>query len=274
MAKRSKYVKPSRREFLRAEVLASRQLSPHFVRVTVGGPQLARFQPMGYDQWFRLFLPNGRGVLRAPSNSQTWVAQYMLESLKSRENRPVGRNYTVRDFRQPGRGVHGEGAELDIDFALHQDAEGHMGPATRWATTARPGDPLVLYDEGITYQPTPDARWQLLVGDETALPAIAGVIGSAGEELRAEVFVEIPHPEDAQKLELPEGVRLNWLPRRDGSEPTGTLALRAVRQAELPEGPGYAFLAGAQSMVSGLRRHLVDDRGLAKEAITFTGYWR
>jgi NADPH-dependent ferric siderophore reductase len=266
MAKRTKHTKPHERQFLRAQVVARKQISPSFVRVTVGGEELRSFVPMGYDQWFRFFIPGPSGELRLPTQtSNLWYAQYML---MSKETRPVGRNYTVRAYRSAG--LHSAGPEIDIDFALHADESGQLGAAAGWAAAASEGDELGLFDEGITYQPTEDAAWQLLIGDETALPAILGILESAPRDLKAQAFIEVPHAEDSQEADLPEGVQITWLARSAGA-PT---ALEAVQAATLPDGPGYAFIAGGQKLATGLRRHLVNDRKMPKEAVTFTGYWR
>lgn len=262
--KKSKYLKPSERQVLHVHVVATKQLSPNFLRVTLGGEALHQFRPVGFDQWFRLFLPNEQGAFHPPTRSDgLWLAQYML---KSKGTRPTGRNYTVRQFRTDG--VHSSGPELDIDFALHTDTHGHSGPATRWAMNAIPGDPAAILDEGITYQPTPEAQWQLLVGDETGLPAIMRILGDAPRDLRMEVFLEIPHPDDAQDVDAP--ATIHWLPRTE-SDPN---ALDALRTATLPVAPGYAFVAGGNTLATTVRRHLVNDRGFSKESVTFTGYWR
>lgn len=264
--KKSKYLKPAKRKVLHVQVVASKQLSPTFLRVTLGGDALRYFQPMGFDQWFRLFLPNEHGVFEPPTRSDgLWMAQYML---KSKDTRPIGRNYTVRHFRTTG--VHGDGPELDVDFAVHTDGDGQTGPATQWAMNASPGDQAAILDEGISYQPTPDAQWQVLIGDETALPAITRILTDAPRDLRAEVFLEIPHPEDAQDVDAPEHAKIHWLPRTKSDRG----ALEALRAADLPTTRGYAFAAGGNTLATTARRHLVDDRGFAKDAVTFTGYWR
>ncbi|MBF6333719.1 siderophore-interacting protein [Nocardia transvalensis] len=267
MAKRTKYVKPEERQILTAEILASKRISPNFVRVTIGGPGLAGFTPMGYDQWFRLFMP-GRHGLRLPSAaSNLWYAQYLM---MGKEQRPVVRNYTVREFRPAGAGEYGETAEMDIDFAMHGDET----PACGWASNATPGAQIGLLDEGIMYQAPQHSSYSLLAGDESALPAIAGVLRSAPRELRGAAFIEIVHPDDAQDLHEPEGVQVNWLLRTDPTAAVGSLALEAVRAAELPTQGVYAFVAGEQKLASGLRRHLVNDRAIPKADVTFTGYWR
>ncbi|MFC7449202.1 siderophore-interacting protein [Rhodococcus daqingensis] len=285
MAKRSKFVKPEHRQFLRARVLGSKQVSPSFVRVTIGGDELREFTPMGFDQWFRMFIPaagasaargnaSGQTALRLPSaTSNLWYAQLLA---MSKSSRPVVRNYTVRGFRPAEQAVYGEDVpELDIDFVCHgADGHGDPGPASTWATSVAPGDELALLDEGLIYNPTPEARWQLLVGDESALPAILGIVSSAPADLRAEVFLEIPHADDAQEVATPDGVNVHWLVRSDPHARPGALALETVRRAQLPDGPSYTFAAGESDLATGVRRHLVNDRKVPKSDITFTGYWR
>ncbi|MBF6172839.1 siderophore-interacting protein [Nocardia blacklockiae] len=267
MAKRTKYLKPEERQLLTAEVVASKQVSPTFVRVTLGGAGLDAFVPMGFDQWFRLFLP-GRSGLRLPTAaSNLWYAQYLM---MSKEHRPVVRNYTVREFYPAGQGRYGDTAELDIDFAMHGDET----PACAWASGAAIGSEVGLLDEGIMYQAPQHTSSVLLVGDESALPAIAGVLRSTPRDLRGAAFLEIPHPDDAQDLDEPEGVQVHWLPRTDPTTEIGRPALDAVRAADLPGADVYAFVAGEQKLASGLRRHLSGERGIPKADITFTGYWR
>ncbi len=268
MAKRSKFVKPEQREIVSAHVLGSKRISPNFVRVTIGGDGLHGFTPMGFDQWFRMFIPEaGQSDVRLPhSAGSLWYAQYKLIP---KDARPVLRNYTVREFRRAG-GIFGDGPELDIDFASHGD----LGPASAWADACAAGDPLGLLDEGLIYNPTPDARWHLLVGDESALPAIVGILRSVDPGLRVRAYIEIPHADDAQSVAVSDNVELHWLVRDDASAKPGELALATVRAAELPEGPFYTFVAGESDLATGVRRHLVADRHVPKSDIAFTGYWR
>ena len=209
MAKRSKYVKPAEPHILRALVVASKQVSPNFIRVTVGGDDLNRFVPMGHDQWFRMFIKRpGQTELRLPTQtSKLWYAQYLM---MGKDTRPTVRNYTVREFRPVGAGLFGAGPEIDIDFVAHGDSS----PASAFATNAAPGEELAMLDEGLIYNPLPEAPWQLLVGDESALPAIIGVLRSAPRDLKGHAFIEIPHADDAQDVDAPEGVEVHWLTRR------------------------------------------------------------
>ncbi|CRK61536.1 probable siderophore interacting protein [Alloactinosynnema sp. L-07] len=257
------------RQILTASVLGSSRVSPTFMRVTIGGPDLEHFAPRGFDQWFRLFMPRqGQDELRLPTRgSALWYAQYLL---MAKEIRPLARNYTVRDYRAAGDGRHGDDPEIDIDFACHGDD----APACAWATSATVGTRVGLLDEGPSYHPRAGSRWHLLAGDESALPAVLGILRSLPRDARVEAFIEIPHADDAQLVDAPDGAKIHWLVRHDHQARPGKLALRAVREATLPIGPCYAFVAGESQLATGLRRHLVNDRDVPKADVTFTGYWK
>lgn len=275
--------KPVEPHVITAEVLRSERVTPNMQRVTLGGEGLTRFTPQGYDQWFRLFLPRpGQEALQLPTRTSAfgWYAQYLRTP---KPLRPWIRNYTVRAWRPAGDAANASAwPELEIDFAVHLDEGAEAGPAISFALGARPGDAVGLLDQGLGYEPGRPEDWQLLVADETGLPAIAGIVAAFGPDARAEVFIEIPEPADAQPLEAPAGVRLHWLARSQaqavgllGADAIpGALALEAVRAAELPTGSGYAYLVGESALATGLRRHLVNERGLPKQAISFVGYWR
>lgn len=260
-----KYVRPQQRQILSTHVVASKQISPNFVRITLGGPALGGFSPMGYDHWFRLFLPGNDGTLRLPTKSSNlgWYAQYLM---MSKDSRPLVRNYTVRDYRATGQ--FSEGPELDIDFVAHGD----QYPASAWATRASSGDPVGLLDEGITYQ-AKDGDTVLIAGEESALPAIAGILSSVPRTVRGEVFLEVGDAGDQQEFDAPEGVTIHWLARGESTATPGTLALEKLTSTTLAQTPSYVWAAGEQQLAAGVRRHAVS-LGVAKSAICFTGYWR
>ncbi|MCR6489946.1 siderophore-interacting protein [Amycolatopsis sp. OK19-0408] len=251
--------RPAARRMLTLEVLANTAPSPAFRTITLGGPALAELEVAGDDQAVRLFFPRvGQAGLRMPTlDNEGWMAEVLMMP-KSR--RPWVRNYTIRRAR-PG--------EIDIEFALHDgDA-----PAASWARRARPGDPAGIFDLGVSYLPPPGVRWQLLVGDESALPAILAILEQAPADRAAEVFLEVPSAADVRPVPAPAGVRVHWLPRPGPARP-GALALSTVRTADLPRDRAYAWVAGESALATGVRRHLVRDRGWAKPDIAFLGYWR
>ncbi|MEQ4303407.1 siderophore-interacting protein [Plantactinospora sp. B6F1] len=116
--------------------------------------------------------------------------------------------------------------------------------------------------------------WLLLAADESALPALGTIVEALPAGTRAHAFVEIPDRAEEQHLDTPADLTLHWLHRDNPPTAHGRRLLDAVRSATFPAGSVLAWLAGEAGTVRALRRHLVDDRGLPKQAIDFTGYWR
>lgn len=257
---------PSEQPLLRAEVLRTERLSPHWMRVTLRGAELSAFSPLGYDQWFRLFLPvhGPAGLARVPAKAHT-LGGY-LKFLRIPESaRPVMRSYTVRAFRP-------DSLELDVDFVLHRDANGQAGPAAEWAEHCQAGEPVLLLDEGITFAPSRGTKHLLLIADETGLPAVAGICGSLPADATGQVLLEAASPEDWLEFEHPVGINVTWLARASSEETPGTRVLRAL--TETPISPEvHGFIVGEQRLVSAARRRLVE-HGVPKEQIDFVGYWK
>lgn len=222
------------------------------VRVTLGGDELAGFGGDGPDRRIKMFFPvpgqERPAVPRATSGGPLWPTG---------EARPAIRTYTVRRF-DPGAG------ELDVDFVLHA---GH-GPGAAWARDARPGSWVGVSEPGGRYVPDPDAAFHVVIGDETALPAVATVLDALPGGVPALAFLEVA--DAAEEQPLPGSVR--WVHR--GDEDPGVALAEAVRAAEFPAGRGQAWLSGESACVKDLRRHLLEDRGLDRRAVYATGYWR
>ncbi|WP_432141796.1 siderophore-interacting protein [Streptomyces sp. bgisy084] len=261
--------------FFDVYVVRTRRLSPSVVRVTFGGERLAELASGGRDQRFKLFLPQphqDRTVFHDTGDGwyTAWRAQDPAE-------RPVMRSYTIREQRHEPR-------EFDVDFALHgagPDASPLAGgPASRWAAQARPGDrltvlaPAVEDNGGVDFRPPAGTDWILITGDETALPAIAGILSWLSPGTRAKVWIEIAHEDDRQRLPSFADTDITWLVRDEATAARREPVLDALRAAELPEGTPYAWIAGESGTVKAVRRHLVRERGIDRRAVKFTGYWR
>lgn len=159
--------------------------------------------------------------------------------------------------------------ELWIDFVVHGD-EGLAGP---WAAAASPGDRLSFVGPGGEWSPRPGADWHVFVGDESALPAIASGLDrlfAAAPEAKAQVFVEIGAA--GEEYPLPANAAVTWI-YRDGA-PYGDRLVETVLAASLPEGDVEAFVHGNAEAVRPLRRYLLRERGLAREKLSISGYWR
>lgn len=262
-------IKPATSELLTLQVLRREQLSPHFARVTLGRGDIHRFTAMGFDQWFRLFIPVSEDSLsRLPKKLNALAyAKYLTISKTSR---PVLRNYSVRAWRADGP----DGPELDIDFVLHGSAaDDTAGPAATWAAGCAEGDIVAILDEGIGFNPPPGLRRMLLVADETGLPAVAGILASLPRDATGQALVEIPSAADRLPLEHPAGIEVTWVARGDEHATPGRAVLSAARAQPLPAEPFYGWVVGEQTLPATLRRHWVA-AGVPKENITFVGYWR
>lgn len=233
-------------------VLRSAHVTPRMIRVTLGGDELAGFPGEGPDRRIKMFFPvpgqERPAVPRATSGGPLWPTG---------EARPVIRTYTVRRFDACV-------GELDVDFVLH----GGHGPAAAWAVDARPGSWVAVSEPGGRYVPDPVADFHVVIGDETALPAVATVLDALPAGVAAQAFLEVADAGEEQSL--PGAV--TWV-HRGGREPGVGLAA-AVRVAEFPVGRGQAWLSGESACVKDLRRHLLDERGLDRRLVYATGYWR
>lgn len=251
-------------DFFGLRVVRTRRLGPTMLRVTLGGADLTGFASGGRDQSFSLFLPHpGQSAPVVPTGAD-WFSRYRAMDPAVRA---VMRSYTVREQRE---------GELDVDFALHGDG----GPASRWARSARPGDrvtllgPAVADNKSVGFRPPRGTDWVLLSGDETALPAIAGILEWLPAGTPARVFAEVPLPGDVAELATAADAQITWLVRERETRPRTEAAVDAVRSSPLPAGTPYAWLAGEAGTVRALRRHLVGERGFDRRAVTFSGYWR
>lgn len=239
-----------------AVVVRTERLGPHMVRVVLGGDGLAGFGAGAYtDHYVKLLFP-AEGV--------TYATPWNLEQIRSthpREEWPRQRAYTVRSW-DPAH------LELTLDFVVHGD-EGLAGP---WAARVQPGEPVRFLGPGGAYAPDPAAGWHLLVGDESALPAIGAAMERMPVGAVVHALVEVEGPRDELKIATPDGVAPLWIHR--GSRPIGEALTEAVKALAFPSPDVHAFVHGEAGFVKTLRRHLRLERGIPRERLSISGYWR
>lgn len=295
------------------EVVRVDRLSPSFVRIELGSPALAELGVEGpwYDQRIKLVFPHGDRPLPSLAGAdEAWMAAWFE---KPAEERGHMRTYTVRDVVGSGSGTR-----LVVDFVLHgTDGHGEAGPGSSWAARAQVGDRIVtlaprrgLDFGGIEFVPGTAARL-LLVGDETAVPAVASILAALPPGARGAAYLEVPLAGDVQTLQHPLGVEVTWLSRDGG--PRGERLHAAVLEhlgaplrplevsddevdPDLWETPAYsssgeqvdqhvvhvghdlddlyAWIAGESKVVTALRRALVKDLDVDRTQVAFMGYWR
>jgi NADPH-dependent ferric siderophore reductase len=221
-------------------------------RVVLGGDALAGFDAGRFtDHYVKLLFPPDGAPYQAPFDPET------IKATLPREQWPRTRTYTVRAW-DPDR------LRLTIDFVVHGDT-GVAGP---WAARAQPGDQLQLLGPGGAYAPDHDADWHLMVGDPSVLPAIAASLARIPAGVPALVLVEIDDPDDQIELHTPGELDLRWIPRGDDA------LLDAVSELQFPDGRGQHFLHGEAAAVRAVRRHLLLERGIEREALSASGYWK
>jgi NADPH-dependent ferric siderophore reductase len=162
------------------------------------------------------------------------------------------RYYTVREHR---------GDEVTIDVVVHD-----RGLVTEWATGECVGDAVIVTAAQSSYAAPAGAAWLLLVGDLTAMPAMARIAGTT--DLPTRIWAEVP---DDLPGYLPAGVDVTWLvPPAEGQ----SRLAEVVEGIDWPAGEGYFWMAGESAQMRAIRKHLMRERRLPNAAYDVMGYWR
>jgi len=276
-----------------------RELTHSLTRLTFHGPDVDQMATHAPDQRIKIFFPDAAGRPAAMPDRPDWYAVYRA---MPPQMRPPMRTYTIRHLRP-------QAGEVDIDFVLHGDG----GPASRWATHARPGDPVQFVAPnrayvgevgGYEWKPTTGIRHVLLIADETALPALSGILESLAAQASppsTQAFIEVGDADDVMELPTWPQLEVQWLPRSrstDGKPPMvaalhrarlpatkAAAATNALPDVDIdsqilwdlaaPDDAGfYAWIAGEAASVLAIRHHLVKERGMDRRSLNLMGYWR
>lgn len=256
MASAPPNVRPARPQLV-FEVIRSAWVTPHLVRITLGGAAFEEFQPKDVtDNYVKLLFAKPELGLKPP---------YDLAALREQlppEDLPVTRTYTVRR-------VNADERTIDIDFVVHGD-EGLAGP---WAAKVVPGERIALMGPNGAYSPDLGADWHLFAGDESALPAISAALESLPIDASGVAFLECEGPDDVVELRKPPGVEVRWIYRGIREQTTTTLLAAAVSAYQWPEGRVCVFAHGERESMKALRDVFLKDRGLSKDQLSLSGYW-
>jgi NADPH-dependent ferric siderophore reductase len=228
-------------------------LTPGLVRVTLGGPEFDDFPDRpDADKYAKLFFPPEGSRLRPPYDLQTLRSEVPFEEL------PTIRTYTIRR-------VDAERRTIDIDFVVHGDT-GVAGP---WAAAAQPGDTLTMSAPGGGFSPDLEADHILLIGDESAIPAISSILEVLPAPARATVLLETRSPE--HRPELPAtSASVVWIDE-DHDEP-GTRLVAEVTALAWPAGRVQVFAHGERGAMKALRPTFAE-RGVERADLSLSAYW-
>jgi NADPH-dependent ferric siderophore reductase len=210
------------------------RITPAMLRVTLTGEDLHDFTSLSPDDHIKIMVPQDGGE----------------------EQR---RDYTPRRFDAASR-------MLVIDFALHD-----AGPATRWALDARVGSLLDIGGPRGSAVIAPDVRNWLLIGDETALPAIGRRIEELPSDARVTSLVSVAGPQEHQVFKTPATLTCRWAyrPLSAADDPAALLdALETVTIA--PD--TFVWIAAEASVTRALRAR-IEAGGLPQGWLKAAGYW-
>jgi NADPH-dependent ferric siderophore reductase len=218
-------------------------LTPHMVRVTLGGDELEGFTSLGFDDHIKLFVPRDAGPDGQPA----------AES----------RDYTPRRFDPKTR-------TLAIDFALHENG----GPATGWAETAQVGQVIEIGGPRGSFIIPASYDWHLMIGDETALPAIARRLEELPAGTPTIVLAEVDSPAEELAFQTDANLSITWVHRNGAAPGSVNILGPALEQLPLPPGDFYAWVACESLIAKALRAQLIAEAGANPKWMRAAGYWR
>jgi NADPH-dependent ferric siderophore reductase len=212
-------------------------VTPRMKRITIDGSCLAPFRDGLPAQWLKVFVPGAS----------------------------TGRAYTVRRFDPVSK-------KLELDFILHGD----NGPASAWAARVRPGDTFKISSthprSGFVIEQEP--LHYLLFGDDTALPAIAGILQSFPANARADAFIEVADASEEQAIESAAAINLTWLHRNSAANGMGSRLVDIARAIAQPYQHTIIWIAAESSVVAVLRRLAISEWGADRSRLHAAGYWK
>jgi NADPH-dependent ferric siderophore reductase len=219
-------------------VAATEKLSACMLRIRFTSDELGGFESAAPDDHIKLFLPNGG----------------------FENGRPAMRDYTPRAFDTAA-------GSLTIDFALHQ-----AGPATAWAIDAKPGDTIQIGGPRGSAVIADDFDWYLLIGDETALPAICRRIEELRDNVPVTAMIAVDTADDRIAMPDRAGLTIHWTARRDGGDDAQRL-IALLGDHPWPSGEGYVWIAGESGVARSVRTHVIEALGHPREWTKAAGYW-
>ncbi len=178
-----------------------------------------------------------------------------------RAGRSDKRSMTVR-FWEPDQ------SHLTVDFVLHGS-----GPASTWAARTDEGARAWAEPTKGGYAVPPPGSFLVLVGDDTALPAIGAIVEALDPSIEVCTVLEVVDAADERPLSTVRDVDPIWLHRGDDASTTGQQALALIEDLDVPD-DAYWWVAGERSAVLSMRDHLVESRGVGRDHYDINAHWR
>jgi len=218
------------------------KIAAHMVRVTLTG-DLTGFVSLGFDDHLKLFFPDGTTNSEGAPNV-------------------LGRDFTPRRYDPAA-------STLAVDFAIHD-----AGPATRWAAQAASGQTVAVGGPRGSFIIPTAFDWHLLIGDETALPAIARRLEELPGGTRVVVLAEVDGRADELTFKTEADVTVTWAYRSGATAGASDVLAKTLKALPRPGGDYYAWVACESLIAKALRRQLIAEHGANPKWLRAAGYWR
>lgn len=230
------------------------KLGPNMLRFVFQSQDLSDFNSASFDDHVKVFFPNAQtGKLVLPEVTEQGITF-------PTDEKPIMRDYTPRSFDQH---------RLTIDFALHE-----AGPATDWARHAKVGDTIGIGGPRGSMVIPMDFDGYLLIGDDTALPAIGRRLEELPAHAQVVVIAEVDSLQDQLEWQTQAKVEVIWLQRMGQPAGQADLFLQALKHASLPSGDFHTWIAAETNVARQIRKTLTEDYGVNKAYIKAAGYWQ
>ena len=223
-------------------VASSEQLTPNMQRIVFTGEELKGFPQDQESGYIKLLFPKALGGILGRNTMRT---------------------YTIRHYDAVTN-------KLTVDFALHNHSD---GPASSWAKTTKPGDNLSIAGPGAVKLVNNSADWFFLVGDMTALPALACNLEQLPENASGYAVIEITSEQDKQSIKTPSGIERHWVinPEPHVHQPS---LVDKVKSLPWKNGIPSVWTACEFHSMRKLREYFKFERQVAKENIYISSYWK
>nr|WP_246461836.1 siderophore-interacting protein [Nocardia transvalensis] len=205
------------------------QLTPGFTRVVLSGSALADYTDPRPADAFKLILPGD-----APE--------------------PVLRAFTVRRFDSAAQ-------RLTMDVARHEQG------SIDWLLALRPGDTVSLSGMRPEWAVGEGVRDHVLIGDDTAVPAIAAIIESLDASDTVSVYLALSDPADIALVPSHPNLTVRRLGAVTEAAEHTPPPVAAARRAQ-------AWIAAEAGQVRRVRAHVTDRWGIARADLLARAYWK
>ena len=230
-------------------LVAREEVTPRLLRLRFEGDVLRRLDVPQVAMSVRLVVPwAGEDELVIPE----WEGN---EFLRADGSRPALRTFTPLDH-DPDAG------QLTLEIVRHDG-----GAVSAWAESAAIGARAALSGCSAGYDIPPEAEVLLVLGDETAIPAIRQIVAAAPDHVTLETHIEVVG--ESAVVDLPA----EWHVTPHGESPGGQLA-EVVESLEALGDGTYVWAAGEAGAMQRIRTHLFKRLGVDRGRAAIRGYWK